>query len=93
MFVLIVLFGLLLVVITPGKALAHIWILVPTRDGVDLALKLTTDMRVGFEGRRARARTTLREGETLFAALSWSEHEPPDEYPNAPHALGSWPTR
>ena len=40
MFVLIVLFGLLLVVVTPGKALAHIWILVPTRDGVDLAIRL-----------------------------------------------------
>lgn len=40
MFVLIVLFGLLLVVVTPGKALVHIWILVPTRDGVDLAIRL-----------------------------------------------------
>jgi GH15 family glucan-1,4-alpha-glucosidase len=50
---------------------------VATADGTDLALKLTTDMRVGFEGRRARARTTLREGQTLFAALSWSEHPAP----------------
>lgn len=38
--VLIVLFGLIIVVITPGHALAHIWILVPTRDGIDLAIRL-----------------------------------------------------
>ncbi len=29
---------------------------VATADGVDIELKLTTDLRVGFEGRRARAR-------------------------------------
>lgn len=38
--VLIVLFGFIIVVITPGHALAHIWILVPTRDGVVLAIRL-----------------------------------------------------
>lgn len=38
--VLIVLFSLLIVVATPGKALAHVWILVPTRDGVTLAIRL-----------------------------------------------------
>jgi GH15 family glucan-1,4-alpha-glucosidase len=52
-------------------------------EGMDLELRLTTDMRVGFEGRRARARTTLREGETAFAALSWSEHPPPFTYDEA----------
>ncbi|MEA2405555.1 MAG: alpha,alpha-trehalase [Thermoleophilaceae bacterium] len=51
--------------------------------GVDLQLKLTTDMRVGFEGRRARARTTLREGESAYAALSWSEHSAPQDYDEA----------
>jgi alpha,alpha-trehalase len=50
---------------------------VATADGMDVHVKLTTDMRVGFEGRRARARTTLREGERLFAALSWGKHEEP----------------
>ncbi|GAC1524011.1 MAG: hypothetical protein NVS2B6_10240 [Thermoleophilaceae bacterium] len=54
-----------------------------TADGVDIELKLTTDLRVGFEGRRARARTTLREGDTAFAALSWSEHAAPDDYEEA----------
>lgn len=38
--VLIVLFGFIIVVITPGHALMHIWILVPTRDGVALAIRL-----------------------------------------------------
>src|SRR4051794_25857396 len=56
---------------------------VATADGIDLELRLTTDMRVGFEGRRARARTTLREGQTVFAALSWSAHAPPKSYEEA----------
>jgi energy-coupling factor transport system permease protein len=38
--VFLVLFGLLVVVTTPGHALAHIWILVPTTDGVALAIRL-----------------------------------------------------
>jgi GH15 family glucan-1,4-alpha-glucosidase len=50
---------------------------VASADGSDLQLRLTTDMRLGFEGRRARARTTLRDGERAYAALSWSEHSPP----------------
>ncbi len=43
-------------------------------DGVDIPLKLTTDMNIGFEGPRAIARTLLKEGESRFCALSWSEH-------------------
>ena len=46
-------------------------------EGIDLELQLTTDLRLGFEGGRAMARTLLKEGETRFCALSWSEHEPP----------------
>lgn len=38
--VLIVLFGLIITVITPGHALAHVWLLAPSRDGVDLAIRL-----------------------------------------------------
>ncbi|MFL5912639.1 MAG: glycoside hydrolase family 15 protein [Gaiellaceae bacterium] len=56
-------------------------------DGSPVELKLTTDMRMGFEGRRARARTTLREGQTLFAALSWSKHGPPATYDEADERL------
>jgi GH15 family glucan-1,4-alpha-glucosidase len=54
-----------------------------TVEGSDVQLKLTTDLRVGFEGRRARARTTLREGDTAFVALSWSEHPAPRDYSEA----------
>jgi GH15 family glucan-1,4-alpha-glucosidase len=50
-------------------------------DGFEV--KLTSDLRVGFEGRRARARTTLREGDTAFVALSWSEHAAPRDYQEA----------
>jgi alpha,alpha-trehalase len=38
----------------------------------DLELTLRTDMRLGFEAWGAIARQTLREGQTAFAALSWS---------------------
>jgi GH15 family glucan-1,4-alpha-glucosidase len=46
-------------------------------DGIDIELKLKTDMNIGFEGPRATARTLMKEGDQLFCALSWSEHEPP----------------
>jgi alpha,alpha-trehalase len=46
-------------------------------------LTLTTDMRLGFEGPRAAARTMVKEGETRFVALSWSKHEPPQTFDDA----------
>ena len=52
-------------------------------EGIDLELKLTTDMRIGFEGGRATARTLLKEGDLRFCALSWSEHEPPYTFDEA----------
>ncbi|MDQ6772630.1 MAG: glycoside hydrolase family 15 protein [Candidatus Dormibacteraeota bacterium] len=45
--------------------------------GSDLEVRLTTDLRIGFEGPRATCRHLIREGESCFCALSWSEHEPP----------------
>jgi len=54
-----------------------------TAEGVDLKLRLTTDMAIGFEGPRATARTLLKEGDLRFCALSWSEHEPPKTYEDA----------
>ncbi|WP_061298550.1 glycoside hydrolase family 15 protein [Herbidospora cretacea] len=54
-----------------------------TADGSDLRLRLTTDMRLGFEAGRAMARTLIKEGETRFVALSWTEHEPPYNYEDA----------
>jgi GH15 family glucan-1,4-alpha-glucosidase len=52
-------------------------------EGADLELMLTSDMRLGFEGPRAIARTLLKEGQTRFCALSWSEHPPPTTYEDA----------
>jgi GH15 family glucan-1,4-alpha-glucosidase len=52
-------------------------------DGEELQLRLTSDMRIGFEGPRAMARTLVKAGETRFCALSWSPHEPPADYDEA----------
>ncbi|KPM52935.1 glycosyl hydrolase family 15 [Frankia sp. CcI49] len=50
-----------------------------------LSLRLRTDLRLGFDGRRALARTTLREGDTAFVALTWRAEDPmlPDSYQQA----------
>jgi GH15 family glucan-1,4-alpha-glucosidase len=47
-----------------------------SQDG-SVQLRLTTDMRLGFEGSRATARHLMKEGEVVYCALSWSEHPPP----------------
>ena len=60
---------------------------VATCEGEDIRLRLTTDLRLGFEGGRARARSTLDDGDTAFVALSWSEHEAPGTYEEAYHRL------
>jgi GH15 family glucan-1,4-alpha-glucosidase len=52
-------------------------------EGIDTELRLVTDLRLGFEGPRARARTALREGEVAFVALGWSEHPLPGSYEEA----------
>jgi GH15 family glucan-1,4-alpha-glucosidase len=41
--------------------------------GADQAIRLTTDMALGIEGNRVRARHVLSQGETLFCSLSWAE--------------------
>jgi GH15 family glucan-1,4-alpha-glucosidase len=51
--------------------------------GSPVELRLTTDLRLGFEGPRAIARTLLKEGDLRFCALSWSTHEPPATYEDA----------
>jgi GH15 family glucan-1,4-alpha-glucosidase len=56
-------------------------------DGVDLKLTLTTDMRIGFEGPRATARTLVKEGECRYCALSWSEHDGPADMDEARRRL------
>ncbi len=52
-------------------------------EGMDLELQLASDLRIGFEGPRARARTMLHEGETAYVALGWSEHGLPASYEEA----------
>jgi GH15 family glucan-1,4-alpha-glucosidase len=41
------------------------------RDDVP-AVRLTTNLRLGIEGRAAQARTRMQEGDTAFVALGWS---------------------
>jgi GH15 family glucan-1,4-alpha-glucosidase len=41
--------------------------------GADQAFRLTTDMALGIEAGRARARHVLRQGETVYCALSWAQ--------------------
>jgi GH15 family glucan-1,4-alpha-glucosidase len=48
-----------------------------------VALTLTTDLRIGFEGSRATARHLMKEGESCWVALSWSEHAPPRDQDEA----------
>ena len=51
-------------------------------EGGGLELTLTSDIRIGLEGPRARARTLLKEGDTRFCALSWG-HRTPDNFKDA----------
>ncbi|HEX9033597.1 MAG TPA: glycoside hydrolase family 15 protein, partial [Streptosporangiaceae bacterium] len=52
-------------------------------DGLNVALTLTSDMRIGIEGASAQARTLLREGDARFCALSWGRHVPPESFVEA----------
>ena len=52
-------------------------------DGSDLAVTLTTDMLLGFEGGQASARTLLKQGDTRFVALSWGGGVPPETFEDA----------
>ena len=56
---------------------------VASSEGMGTKLRLATDMRLGLEGPRARARTSLREGEVAFAALGWSSNPLPADYEEA----------
>jgi GH15 family glucan-1,4-alpha-glucosidase len=52
-------------------------------EGCEIELRLTTDLRLGFEGGQASARTLLKEGDVRFAALSWGGAVPPRTYEEA----------
>jgi alpha,alpha-trehalase len=41
--------------------------------GADLTMRMQTDMLVGVEGDRVRARHVLKQGEQLYCSLSWAE--------------------
>jgi GH15 family glucan-1,4-alpha-glucosidase len=49
----------------------------------DVFVGLRTDLRLGFEGPRAKARHRLKEGEQIYCALYWSEHPPPQDFDEA----------
>ncbi|MET8776415.1 glycoside hydrolase family 15 protein [Nocardia sp. NPDC050713] len=46
-------------------------------------LVLTTDLRLGLEGREARARTRMREGDQIYVALTWAELPAPKTFEEA----------
>jgi GH15 family glucan-1,4-alpha-glucosidase len=52
-------------------------------EGYEHKLQLSTSFRIGFEGRKASARSTLHAGETAFAAFSWSHHDDVKSYEDA----------
>ena len=58
-----------------------------TADDAGLALRLTTDMNLGFEGARAIARRRLQAGEQVFCALSWGDASPPETFAAAHERL------
>ena len=51
------------------------------------ALRLTTDLNVGFESPRALARRRIRAGEQVFCALSWEDGSPPATFAEAHQRL------
>lgn len=61
-----------------------------SRPGDHPSLRLTTDLRLGLEGREARARTRLVEGDNAFVALSWSELPSPQTFDEAAEMM--WQT-
>jgi GH15 family glucan-1,4-alpha-glucosidase len=52
-------------------------------EGSDVELVLTTDLNLGFEASRARARRTMRDGDTAFCALAWNGAVGPQTYEEA----------
>ena len=56
-------------------------------EGAEMAIALTSDLRFGFERRRARGRVAMRAGERAFVALTWSGASAPTTYEEADEAL------
>ena len=51
--------------------------------GHDLQLTMVSDLRLGIEGSRLRARTTMHDGDVAYVALCWSEHGGPASFDDA----------
>ncbi len=49
----------------------------------DLQLRLTTDLNLGIEAGRVTGRHLLKAGESVYCALSWSEHAAPQTFEEA----------
>ncbi len=56
---------------------------IATIPGSDTKLRLTTDLHLGFDGSHARFRTTLKDGDVAYVALSWNDHEGPQTHDDA----------
>jgi GH15 family glucan-1,4-alpha-glucosidase len=53
------------------KMMSEDWSMAEATDG-EMRLRLRSDLRIGIEGSRARARHTLTEGERRYVALGWA---------------------
>ncbi len=56
---------------------------VVAENGEHPAMRLTTDLNLGFEGPRAIARARLQAGREVFCALSWGDAPPPETFEEA----------
>lgn len=54
------------------------------------SLVLTTDLRLGLQGRQARARTRMSEGDEIFIALTWTDLPAPRTFAEAAQKM--WTT-
>ncbi|RVW05043.1 glycoside hydrolase family 15 protein [Rhodococcus spongiicola] len=61
-----------------------------TAPGEHPTLRLTSNLRLGLEGREARARTRMVEGDNAFVALSWAEVSAPQTFAEAAEKM--WQT-
>ena len=59
-------------------------------EGSGASLTLTTDLRLGFEGGQATARTLLKQGDERFIALSWDDEPAPPLTSTEAHQRLEW---
>jgi alpha,alpha-trehalase len=52
-------------------------------DETGVELHLTSDLNLGIEGPRVTARHLMKEGESVFCALTWAKHPPLTDYQDA----------